>query len=145
MYEQYVIVYCTGWAHLSGTQRPCTRFPWDIKGRSTLEQSSNSIYSRTQAHLESTSNTTHSGRRVLRSGGPNHSNSWCVLVFLLHGKIWRIACTSPGNHLLRLGGCFPPPGRGPYPELRQYWSPLYLQHIAFAIHIHVWFLNTISS
>jgi len=27
MYEQYVIVYCTGWAHLSGTQRPCTRLP----------------------------------------------------------------------------------------------------------------------
>ena len=25
MYEQYVILYYTGWAHLSGTQRPCTR------------------------------------------------------------------------------------------------------------------------
>ena len=25
MYEQYVILYCTDWAHLSGTQQPCTR------------------------------------------------------------------------------------------------------------------------
>ena len=25
MYEQYVILYYTGWAHLSGTQWPCTR------------------------------------------------------------------------------------------------------------------------
>ena len=24
IYEQYVILYYTGWAHLSGTQRPCT-------------------------------------------------------------------------------------------------------------------------
>ena len=24
------------WAHLSGTQRPCTRLPWDIKGRRSL-------------------------------------------------------------------------------------------------------------
>ena len=24
MYEQYVILYCTNWAHLSGTQRPST-------------------------------------------------------------------------------------------------------------------------
>src|SRR6185312_12852272 len=28
--------------------------------------------------LESTSNTTHSGRRVLRSGGPNHSKLLCT-------------------------------------------------------------------
>ena len=27
IYEQYVILYYTGWAHLSGTQRPCTRLP----------------------------------------------------------------------------------------------------------------------
>ena len=27
MYEQYIILYCTDWAHLSGTQRPCTRLP----------------------------------------------------------------------------------------------------------------------
>src|SRR6185369_10094579 len=32
--------------------------------------------------LESTSNTTHSGRRVLRSGGPNHSKSAVFAVFL---------------------------------------------------------------
>ena len=31
--------------------------------------------------LESTSNTTHSGRRVLRSGGPNHSNPAVFIVF----------------------------------------------------------------
>ena len=27
MYEQYIILYCIIWAHLSGTQRPCTRLP----------------------------------------------------------------------------------------------------------------------
>ena len=27
MYEQYVILYYINWAHLSGTQRPCTRLP----------------------------------------------------------------------------------------------------------------------
>ena len=27
MYEQYVILYYIDWAHLSGTQRPCTRLP----------------------------------------------------------------------------------------------------------------------
>ena len=32
--------------------------------------------------LESTSNTTHSGRRVLRSGGPNHSKPIMFIVFL---------------------------------------------------------------
>src|SRR6185312_15928637 len=32
--------------------------------------------------LESTSNTTHSGRRVLRSGGPNHSKHAVFIVFL---------------------------------------------------------------
>jgi len=32
--------------------------------------------------LESTGNTTHSVRRVLRSGGPNHSKSVVFIVFL---------------------------------------------------------------
>ena len=32
--------------------------------------------------LESASNTTHSGRRVLRSGGPNHSKPVVFIVFL---------------------------------------------------------------
>jgi hypothetical protein len=27
MYEQYVILFCTDWVHLSGTQRPCTHPP----------------------------------------------------------------------------------------------------------------------
>ena len=27
MYEQYVILYYIEWAHLSGTQRPCTHLP----------------------------------------------------------------------------------------------------------------------
>ena len=27
MYEQYVILYYIVWAHLSGTQQPCTRLP----------------------------------------------------------------------------------------------------------------------
>ena len=27
MYELYVILYYTVWAHLSGTKRPCTRLP----------------------------------------------------------------------------------------------------------------------
>ena len=36
MYEQYVILYYISWAHLSWTQRPCTRLPWDIKGGRSL-------------------------------------------------------------------------------------------------------------
>jgi len=27
MYEQCIILYYVGWAHLSGTQRPCTHLP----------------------------------------------------------------------------------------------------------------------
>ena len=46
-----------------------------IKGRArTLEDKFHS--------LESTSNITHSGRRVLRSGSPNHSKPAVFIVFL---------------------------------------------------------------
>ena len=60
-------------------------------------------------------NTSPSGRRVLRSGGPNHSKS-CVLVsFLpkLDQPNSQSASQSPPS--LGIGGCAPPPGCG-YPE-----------------------------
>ena len=58
------------------------------------------------------SNRTLSGRRVLRSGGPNHSKSPCVLAFLPDKQICRINCASPSNHPLGLDGCITPPGCG---------------------------------
>ena len=63
MYEQYVILYYIVWAHLSGTQR-------------TLDSAPRFF----QADPDS-SNTAHSGRRVLRSGGPNHSKPAVFIVF----------------------------------------------------------------
>ena len=53
MYEQYVILYCTNWAHLSGTQRPCMRPPRDIKGRCSLYTTSHQEHTQTRAGLSS--------------------------------------------------------------------------------------------
>ena len=74
------------WAHLSGTQQPCTRLPWDIKGRRSLH--SEAIQNTHGRSLDSApnssvlGNTSHSGRRGLRSGGPNHSKPAVFIVFL---------------------------------------------------------------
>ena len=70
-----------------GVQRLCTHPPCAIKGGRPLEKDSG-----LKRDLEADdrlihghkSNRTLSGCRVLRSGGPNHSKSPCVLVFLLH-------------------------------------------------------------
>ena len=60
--------------------------------------------------LESRSNTTHSGRRVLRSSGPNHSKPVVFIVFLYLDR------TDPSyplsTHPLGLGGCTTPLGCG---------------------------------
>src|SRR6185312_15838122 len=60
--------------------------------------------------LKSTSNTTHNGHRVLRSGGPNHSKPAVFIVFL------HLDRTNPSyplsTHPLCLGGCTTPPGCG---------------------------------
>ena len=82
MYEQYVILYCTDWAHLSGTQRLCTRPPLKYKREALAVHyklswaHTDSRWTQLQA-LPDSSKTTHSGRRVLRSGGPNHSKLLC--------------------------------------------------------------------
>ena len=62
-------------------------------------------------------NTTHSGRRVLRSGVPNHSKSCCVrrvLVCLSQSQLAQSPSSSPSPPSLGIGGCAPPPGCG-YP------------------------------
>ena len=60
--------------------------------------------------LESASNTTHSGRRVLRSGGPNHSKPVVFIVFLHLDR--TNPSYPPSTHPLGLGGCTTPPGCG---------------------------------
>src|SRR6185437_8239355 len=60
--------------------------------------------------LESASNTTHSGRRVLRSGGPNHSKP-AVFITFFH-RDWANPSEPSSTHPLGLGGCTTPPGCG---------------------------------
>src|SRR6185503_13590050 len=77
MYEQYVIFILHRWAHLSGTQQPCTCPPLRYK-REALAVHKNSLQtdsSSRELSLSREGNSTHSGRRVLRFGGPNHSKS----------------------------------------------------------------------
>ena len=73
-----------------GVQHLCTRPPCAIKGRRTLEKNSSrrkDLEAEDRLIHRHKSNTALSGRRVLRFGGPNHSKSPSVLVFLLHEKI----------------------------------------------------------
>ena len=58
--------------------------------------------------LESTSNTTHSGRRVLHLSGPNYSKPSVFIVFV--HLDWTNASYPPSTHPLGLGGCTTPPG-----------------------------------
>ena len=77
-------------------------------------------------HTLGTGNTTQSGRRVLRSGGPNHSKSLCAS--RIHSPLDRALLDCPKLILhLGLGGCNPPPGCGfphhdrSYDWLRRLW------------------------
>ena len=74
MYEQYVILY------YNVGPNSCVRAPLRYKREALAVHMI--ISSQTQAlatlSLSWEGNTTHSGRRVLRSGGPNHSKSCCV-------------------------------------------------------------------
>ena len=70
-----------------GVQRLCTRPPCSIKGGRPLENDSSlnrGLEAEDRLIHKHESNTSPSGRRVLRSGGPNHSKSSCIIVFLLH-------------------------------------------------------------
>ena len=80
MYEQYVSLYCIVGPTCRGSNG-CVRAPLRYK-REALDVHRKNTSTLSQA-LETFSlswegNTTHSGRRVLRSGGPNHSKSCCV-------------------------------------------------------------------
>ena len=73
-----------------GVSTPVYASPWAIKGRCPLEKGGEGVPAEASTQpgqrIDSficKSNTTHSGCRVLRSGGPNHSKSSSVLVFLL--------------------------------------------------------------
>jgi len=72
-----------------GVSTPVYASPWAIKGRRPLEKGEEvpaEASTQPGQRIDSficKSNTTHSGCRVLRSGGPNHSKSSSVLVFLL--------------------------------------------------------------
>ena len=62
----------------------CIRAPWSIKGGRPLEERAGGVKAKTRQRIGSYTIKNHtppSGRRVLRSGGPNHSRS-CVLVGL---------------------------------------------------------------
>ena len=83
----FVVYYTSSLGPPVGVQRLCTRLPCTIKGRRPLEKDSSlkgdsEVEDRLIHRLKN--NTTLSGRRVLRSGGPNHSKSSSVLMFLLH-------------------------------------------------------------
>ena len=83
----FVVYYTSLLGPPVGVQCLCTRLPCAIKGRRPLEKDSSLTKDwRAEDRLihRHESNTSPSGRRVLRSGGPNHSKSPCVLVFLLH-------------------------------------------------------------
>lgn len=74
-YSIYLIPDCVGLP--VGAQLPCTCLPLAIKGRAHALQGT-SLLRLTQALCT----TTHRGVGVLRSGGLNHSNLLCVLVFI---------------------------------------------------------------
>ena len=83
MYEQYVILYYNVGPTCRGPNS-CVRAPLRYKGEALAVH--RDTPRRTQAlatfSLSWEGNTTHSGRRVLRSGGPNHSNPAVSFVFL---------------------------------------------------------------
>ena len=83
----FVVYYTSLLGPSIGVQRLCTRPPCAIKGRRPLEKDSSlkkDLEAEDRLIHRHKSNTTLSGRMVLCSGGPNHSKSPSVLVFLLH-------------------------------------------------------------
>ena len=83
----FVVYYTSLLGPPVGIQRLCTRLPCAIKGRCPLEKNSSRRKALEVADRlihRHKSNTIHSGCRVLRSGGPNHSKSSSVLVSLFH-------------------------------------------------------------
>ena len=64
-----------------GLNGQCIRTPWSIKGGRPLEEGGGAKTWQRIGSYTTKNNTPPSGRRVLRSGGPNHSKS-CVLVCL---------------------------------------------------------------
>ena len=77
MYGQYVILYYIVWGPSVGDPTAMYTPPLRYKGEALAAQDKDSG---AQAHPDS-SNTAHSGRRVLRSGGPNHSKPAVFIVF----------------------------------------------------------------
>ena len=78
MYEQYVILYYNVGPTCRGPNS-CVRAPLRYKrGRSLCTGTSGQTQALATFSLSWEGNITHSGRRVLRSGGPNHSKSGCV-------------------------------------------------------------------
>jgi hypothetical protein len=55
---------------------PVYASPWSIKGRRSLEEDSSPGWAKDRL-IHTKSNISHSGRRVLRFGGPNHSKPEC--------------------------------------------------------------------
>ena len=83
----FVVYYTSSLGPLVGVQCLCTRLPCAIKGRRPLEKDSDrkkDLKAEDRLIHGHESNTSPSGRRALRSGGPNHSKFSSVLVFLLH-------------------------------------------------------------
>jgi hypothetical protein len=99
-----------------------------LEHKSYRHTSSRKLFQVPQTHTSSpkfsTSNTTHSGRRILRSGGPNHSKPLCA--FHAHTPLDQAFLDLPQTHpKLGLDGCIPPPGwRNPptYIILYQAWT-----------------------
>src|SRR6185437_1680564 len=87
MYEQYIILYYIIWGPPVGDPTAMYAPPLRYKREALAAQDrlsrahTQTKHSRAQVHPDST-NTAHSGRRVLRSGGPNHSNPAVFIVFL---------------------------------------------------------------
>src|SRR6185369_356643 len=72
-----------------GLNALCIRTPWSIKGGRPLEKRPGWVKAKARQRIGSytiKNNTSPSGCRVLRSGGPNHSRS-CVLVCLSQCQI----------------------------------------------------------
>ena len=87
-YSHLITLRSTLHSHVGPTCRGinvlCIRTPWSIKGGRPLEENSGGVKAKTRQRIDSYTtkiNTSPSGCRVLRSGGPNHSRS-CVLVCL---------------------------------------------------------------
>jgi hypothetical protein len=80
-----------------------------IKGRAhTLEHKLFTHTSSTNIEVL-TNNTTHSGCRILRSGGLNYSKPLCA--YRVHTPLDRTFLNLPQTHpKLELDGCTPPPG-----------------------------------